>query len=390
MIILFFYLRYYIYVNFIFQLLFIFLLSNYFLYVEAQLDYPQPINKHTPIHFLIEKLPSIKTIDNYFYYKTNISKNHPSLIYYEKIIRPLLEETSDELKLRLILEKAMTALHELKPQDSTTHQKTTSNFISSDYIPAKIMESYFPNNNPEEEIYIPYSPSFFPAINHHPISTTTIPFQIPPTQSPTIPLFQITIEEPFEKAQLLKGNVLDNNLPFETPVNIVVKEDPDIKAIIFANTYPLQMDMYCSIYGPSHVGIRMYDSDSIFQLHLDIKNIIERNLYEQYNDHISEKDIPNIVKNMVHNYIQDHQLLSNVTKNDLKNANHLINLLLHEFIINSIFTEGIEQLILQNAAATLIIDVFCHLDGFSWDDYINNPDIYDLYIKQIITRFLPR
>lgn len=192
-----------------------------------------------------------------------------------------------------------------------------------------------------------------------------------------IPKFDITLSE-IEKTPIITEVIVNNDLPFESPVEIHVENTSDSLIIIAENVK--QEDKFISIYGPSYEGPQIYSETTIFDLHLKIINIIT-NIINAHSLINNQEAIP-LIRNTVHDYLYNSNLINNLTIKDLQN------LLLHEMIANSLFVSDQESFILKQVIIAIIIDVISKIENTLPDHYYNDPILCNNIVKHIISRFL--
>lgn len=319
--------------------------------IQIIFSYNIPIEDITYTNNLIRTLPSINIISDYFSYK-NIYLYETNNIY-----------TS--------LLKKITISTQLDIKDILTHSENYSKVLSNDYIPSEDEASYIPSDN----IYMNQ--------NHNPqeeciIDTITI------YDSNDIPTFKIE-ECTLEPTIVKPPDIINNDLPFETPVEI--KVDSNHKELVPYDIHIIssKKDMLNSICSPSFEGPIIHHNANIHQLHLDILNIVKQELSLSYN---REENILKVIRDTVHDHFLKYNMSANITTQNLQNTNHLINLLVQEMIINSIFTYEDESFILQQIAIAITVETLSILQNIDSQTYYNNPDLLNMVVNDIISRFL--
>jgi hypothetical protein len=203
------------------------------------------------------------------------------------------------------------------------------------------------------------------------------------------PAFTI-IENTLPKTIVTEPPILDNNLPFEIPTNIVVSDDQLIKYI---KETPLQKDYLNTIYGPSYCGPIIHSTDNMFyftqQLLTDTCNHVMQKLPRD-NDHVHE-----IVHKFIRSYMIQHDIYSTLTVHNLQNTEHIINLLLYELVINSVFADEQSQFISHSICRAIITEVIHSIEFTPVVDNNNNfEEILPLMdisrVQEILERFIPR
>ena len=95
-----------------------------------------------------------------------------------------------------------------------------------------------------------------------------------------------------------------------------------------------------------------------------------------------------MIRKEVHDQLINLRVFYHLKAEDLKNTNHILNLLINEMIVNSIFVSEEEKFILQNIVIALIVEIQCHFEGvdpFSY--YLNEPQV-KILVDNVMMRFL--
>lgn len=197
---------------------------------------------------------------------------------------------------------------------------------------------------------------------------------------------QFKVDTPMPNTIVLEKDILDNRLPFETPIDIVVTEEREMVAYI-AQKNTLQGTILNTIYYPGTNGPRVYSNDVIFDLHIKIINIIKANINNF--EVIDNKNAINFIRQEVHDYLIQYNLLNGLTMVDLQNTNNVINLLIQKLTNNYLHvTEDYEQFILSNISGAIIIEAVCHIEQKDLSTYYNDPAAYASLIETILQRFI--
>lgn len=301
---------------------------------------------------ILKTMPSISAIKNHFYYKTDFI-NHYALL------------TS---KLNINIINWQKHIYQL------VIDKTNNNHDVFPYYPSGNISSYFPII----KALLGFKATFSSSYKHEyviPTYEVTQPYfeETPLTKEKVKDIYKVS-ELPFE---------FEEKFQFEAPTMIKIElddEDEDVsQALIFITQNTLTKDLFFSIFGPSYDGPQYFSHSQIFDLHLQIVEIMKRNLPIQDEDVVSHRDVSATIQNIVQDFISSNRLFSNLTVNDLQNRNHFINLLISEMLLNSLLTSEEESFILQQVTKRLIIEAIRH---------VANEDPSDEYVKSIVTRFL--
>jgi hypothetical protein len=352
------YYSYYNIVNFICTILIYFVLGKIFtLMIDHNSLFIYDINKK---YNIIKTLPSISCIKNYFYYKNDLINHHTIFIS----------------KLNININTWQKPLSEL------VIIQRTSNSHGLDYIPSRNIRSYFPmiemSFNLIKDLINDYFKSRKDPVDMKPIFEITPPY--------------------VEATPLDKEVVINNDLPFEAPIIIEVTlddndtndndtghKDIDDSLIAYIASNTVSEDTLSTIYAPGYLGPRVFTDDAIYDMHLDIVSTV-RSILNQH-EVLNQRDACIHIQNIVHQFMVKNQLLYNLSLMDLKNKNHLINMIIETMLINSIFTQEDESFILQQVTKCLIIESLCAVNHIDTSSYYNDP-YCDEYIKTIIARFL--
>jgi len=362
MIISFFKLYYYIFHK-ILHILF-YILFSFFLYKYLSIS-----SSATLIHMYYDhaQIPSIKIIVNYFQYKTNyLIKSHEIYVSFTTSNNSNFVDYYKHLfYLKLNVKKTIV---DTKAQFfilPTQNEYIPSNKISS-YIPHELV--FYPSEQALQPISIPVSE---------------------PSRKFDKPVFVIEIYD-IKDTVIGPPDIINNDLPFEAPIIITVDDSSrNMNAVIPYNySNDMQVDMLMSVLAPSHIGIKLYNDDEVFQMHINISDYILNKL--KYMDHIDSMQAIDIIRSEVKTYITNSNLLVNVTAQDLRNTNNIFNLLIYEFVINSMIITSEEQFVMSNIVNSLIVELLSHINGISSDEYYNNENLYTHVRTDIILRFTPQ
>lgn len=300
-------------------------------------------------------------------------KHEPAIIFQSTTFRtvPSISQIKDFFKFNTPTNfnfiHYIKALTKFKPKDNDDMDPISNFFVSivlesiSEYIATSVNNFITALTTTSSEL-----------ANNQPIEATQAQFNIEPSIPETI---------------VLEKDILNNNLPFEAPIDIVVTEDNELITYI-AQENTLQGAILNTIYAPGTNGPRIYSDDTIFNFHIKIIDIIKNNINTF--DVINNKNAIHLIREKVHDYLLNTNLLNNITAADLQNTNHLFNLLISEFIINSILVDEQEYFIIYNICGALIIEVICHVQHLSTHDFYNDPDIFAQTVDAIIIRFIPK
>lgn len=196
-------------------------------------------------------------------------------------------------------------------------------------------------------------------------------------------IFEVSNNDKIAPTSVIEGPLLDSRLPIEAPVEIKVKEDTQIRDIIaYQYRDSLAADKLNSIMGPSYEGPAVYNDNAIFHMHLEIVDIIKNQL--NLHDMISEAEARKVIKDIVIEYLNKFNIYSQLTSHNLRDTNFVINLLIKEFVANSLFVEDVDRVIMQNIINTLIIESISPSSDALYDD----PLFFHSTLKIIIARFL--
>lgn len=362
--------------NTLIHILILFILSQFF--IKNMLYCQIPIwSASNSLHSFYKTLPSINIINNYFNYNTVfIAKYHEIflMIMKTKLVTNIIEKPQyfhfpfiNEIK--------------LLNDDVSNKPFIPTKITKDDYIPSRDLASY------EVSEIVPISQPVEIVIDTKSLSDEILNVK---HNKPTT-TFSVVIPDPIEKTIVDKPPIIRKDLPFEIPIEILVKKDPEPinTALVSAKTSSaFGQDMLNSVFMPSYEGKSLYSSTTIFNLHLDIISIARTQLELVLGDHINPIDAQRVIRDIVHSYIEKHNALVNITMGELRNSNHLINLLIRELIVNSMFAYDEEKFMLHNIAGALIIESLCAIEKTEPSSYYDNPSLYENIIRPIIARFL--
>ena len=131
---------------------------------------------------------------------------------------------------------------------------------------------------------------------------------------------------------------------------------------------------------------RINTTDEIFNVHLQIRDIIQVKI-NTMPDYDSQQ-AQNMIRSEVHDFMVNNNIYSKLTVENLRNTNFFINLLIHEFIINSLWVYDDEKFILENIATAIIIETLSHIQHTPTEQFYNNDEVLQQIVKTIVTRFL--
>lgn len=196
-----------------------------------------------------------------------------------------------------------------------------------------------------------------------------------------IPEFKVSTDDILSDTIITNPLLLDNHYPFETPVDLIIPEHKEIELIIY-NDYNanLQKDIFHSIYSPGYKGVMTLNQDQIFDLHLKIVKIVSNHLHT-LNEDLTQDQIIEHVKQIVYQSMIQYNIFNGLSIENLKNTQHIVNLLISEMIINSMITSEEEKRLLHLICRALICNILNHLESGS-------TNFKDYRIDDIISRFL--
>jgi hypothetical protein len=321
-------------------------------------------------HFMLHKLPTIKEISSY-------SQREDKILIKSQHISNNFLPTNNKTDILLKFYKQIKST--IITKDGTKKEvlsEINKNKILIDYPPLfgnRDRSSYFPNDTGD---ILPFSGGI-------------IEFAIPEHAIEKQPLvFEVTIND-LDPTPIKEPNMLDNNLPFETSVEITVHE-PTYTDLINIISPELHTDMKNSIYGPSYEGINIYDSNYIFRLQIEISNAVRSKL--QYFTHTLDEpyldQLKEVIRKEVHDQLINLRVFCHLRAEDLKNTNHILNLLINEMIVNSIFVSEEEKFILQNIVVALIVEIQCHFEGVDPFTYYLDESQVKFLVDNVMMRFL--
>lgn len=251
------------------------------------------------------------------------------------------------------------------------------NLVSStnNYIPNANYTSYFPTHDMKTAI-IPYQQ------NDIVIDVINCPDY---TKDLNKPIFEISNHN-IEKVIVTDGPLLNSDLPFETPIELKVSaEETDTTLIVLLQQQnSILKDQLDAILSPSFEGARQYSDDQIFSMHIKIIQIITQDL--ESHPYLDETQAQQIIRDAVKKYMTTYNLYGQLTTANLKNTNFLINLLVKEMIVNSLFVTDYEKFILENVIKALLFEVLSNHYSITTDELYDDTSMS--LMKNIISRFL--
>lgn len=341
-------------VTYLITLLLFNIMINIYLFMTNNVEVS---NNHYITNYTLLKLPSIDCINNFFKYKChNLRLNYkllePSNLLFTHFPSSTNEQTIPMLDLSTLAE--ITRLHSK---------------------------------------FSPYTPTLTPTVS--PTVSPKEPFSSIPTKDEPrirnifpenyVPKFEITPAN-IDETIVAPPPIIINDLPFEAPVIITVDDSPlpTIAEIVLINNTNVLTDIGQAICSPSYEGKRINDDDQIFQLHLDIVENIKRKL--SLIDVVDRHGVQQMIRTTTSSYLHAH--FAQMTVKDLSNVNFIINLLVKELLINSIFVfADDERLIMREIIIALIVESLSIVQKMDPNTYYSDLHMMQMIVNTIIPRF---
>ena len=225
--------------------------------------------------------------------------------------------------------------------------KLTEDENNKNFKPSSKYSSYFPEN-----IHVfPNNPTGSTPISTHPIVTERDP------------IFNISNDDILSETIIINPPLMDKSLPFEEKVDIIVPEPSVQDIIIHIQNTNISRDMFHSIYEPSFEGKMNPNYSNIFDLHLQVRDRIAASISSENVDVLNQQEMIEIVKKAIKQYLTEYKVYASLDKQNLRDRQHIINLLIGEMMANSIFCDDAEKALLHIICRALVYETICHVEG---------------------------
>lgn len=288
------------------------------------------------------QLPPLTVINEFFHYKTHFLHQTTNLLFHKNITT-------------FPYEKPLSLFELVSITTPTFPEARKENFAmlsKESFVPLSI----------EKELPLNKAPNTFMG------DIEKIPsFEV---KSPSLVLDETKVEPP---------PLIRNDLPFEASIIITVALDETS-----LTTATGLNDIGRAIGIPSYDGVRVVTEDQVFNLHLDLIRQIKQRLSTM--DVVNREILQAILRTQTSDYLQTH--FGNMTMKDLRNVNFIINLLVQELIINSLFIDQAdEKLIMREVTIALIVESLSLVQKMDPTKYYSDPVMMQMLINSIIPRF---
>lgn len=260
------------------------------------------------------------------------------------------------------------------------------------YYPSRDISDYYPIAVPLLE-YLDFKIEFDFSANFGDIRPS---FEVIPVEIEKTPLnMEVHIDNnlPEEDDLPVIINVETTNDDLPVIINVEATNDKEtnndvINSVICASinkSNAMSTDMFFSIYSPSYEGPCYISHEQIHEMHYEIIKTVKKVLYGY--DNMNSRMAPEIIHNIVQDFIKINHLFQGLTIDDLRNKNHIINLIIGEMITLSIFIPEDEAFILQNVTKSLIIETINYINQTT-PSFMLDQVYGDEHIQMIVERFL--